>query len=82
MGCEADHSPPSSVEVKEWVELYLHSPTMSQWRGAQLKAQGQLYLYLYLLLYHLVNSFMTCLSIHHHTCYAVLIVWILLLVIF
>jgi hypothetical protein len=23
---EADHSPPSSVEVKEWVELYLHSP--------------------------------------------------------
>jgi hypothetical protein len=25
-GREADHSPPSSVEVKEWVELYLHSP--------------------------------------------------------
>jgi hypothetical protein len=23
---EADHSPPSSSEVKEWVELYLHSP--------------------------------------------------------
>jgi hypothetical protein len=23
---EADHSPPSSAEVKEWVELYLHSP--------------------------------------------------------
>jgi hypothetical protein len=23
---EADHSPPSSVEVKECVELYLHSP--------------------------------------------------------
>jgi hypothetical protein len=22
----ADHSPPSSAEVKEWVELYLHSP--------------------------------------------------------
>jgi hypothetical protein len=22
---EADHSPPSSAEVKEWVELYLHS---------------------------------------------------------
>jgi len=22
----ADHSPPSSPEVKEWVELYLHSP--------------------------------------------------------
>jgi hypothetical protein len=25
-GREADHSPPSSAEVKEWVELYLHSP--------------------------------------------------------
>jgi hypothetical protein len=25
-GREADHSPPSDAEVKEWVELYLHSP--------------------------------------------------------
>jgi hypothetical protein len=25
-GREADHSPPSSAEVKEWVELYFHSP--------------------------------------------------------
>jgi hypothetical protein len=25
-GSEADHSPPSSAEVKECVELYLHSP--------------------------------------------------------
>jgi hypothetical protein len=25
-GREADNSPPSSAEVKEWVELYLHSP--------------------------------------------------------
>jgi len=25
-GREADHSPPSSAEVKEWVELCLHSP--------------------------------------------------------
>jgi hypothetical protein len=25
-GLEADHSPPSSAEVKECVELYLHSP--------------------------------------------------------
>jgi hypothetical protein len=23
---EADHSPPSNAEVKEWGELYLHSP--------------------------------------------------------
>jgi hypothetical protein len=45
-GREADHSPPSSAEVKECVELYLHSPKTPSWRGAQLqKAQGQLYLY-------------------------------------
>jgi hypothetical protein len=47
-GCEADHSPPSSAEVKEWVDLYLNSPNTSSWRGVQLKAQGQIYLYLYL----------------------------------
>jgi hypothetical protein len=33
-GREADHSPPSSVEVRECVELYLHSPNTSSWRGA------------------------------------------------
>jgi hypothetical protein len=36
-GREADHSPPSSAEVKERVKLYLHSPNTSPWRGAQLK---------------------------------------------
>jgi hypothetical protein len=34
---EADHSPPSSAEVKECVELYLHSPNMPSWSGAYLK---------------------------------------------
>jgi hypothetical protein len=34
-GREADHSPPSSAEVKEWVELYFHSPNTPSWRGAQ-----------------------------------------------
>jgi len=34
---EANNSPPASAEVKEWVELYLHSPNTSSWRGAQLK---------------------------------------------
>jgi hypothetical protein len=33
-GLEADHSPPSGAEVKECMELYLHSPNMSSWRGA------------------------------------------------
>jgi hypothetical protein len=34
---EADHSPPSRAKVKEWVELYLHSPNTPSWRGAELK---------------------------------------------
>jgi hypothetical protein len=33
-GREADHSPTSSVEVKEWMELYLHSPNTPSWHGA------------------------------------------------
>jgi len=32
-GCEADHSPPSTAEFKEWVELHLHSPNTPSWRG-------------------------------------------------
>jgi hypothetical protein len=35
-GREADHSPPSNAKVKEWVELYLHSPNTPSWRGAWL----------------------------------------------
>jgi hypothetical protein len=34
---EADHSPLSSAEVKEGVELHLHSTNKSSRRGAQLK---------------------------------------------
>jgi hypothetical protein len=50
VGHEADYAPPSSAEVKECVELYLHSNTPS-WCGAQLKKpQGQLYLYLFYLI--------------------------------
>jgi hypothetical protein len=45
-GRESDHSPPSSAEVEECVELYLHYPNTPSWRGAQLKAQGQIYLLL------------------------------------
>jgi hypothetical protein len=33
-GGKADHSPPSSTEVKECVELHLHSPNTPPWRGA------------------------------------------------
>jgi hypothetical protein len=47
-GCEADHSPPSSAEVKEWVELYPLSPNTPPWRWAQLKeSTGTTLPYLY-----------------------------------
>jgi hypothetical protein len=36
-GGEADHSPPSSGEFKDCVELYFHSPNTPPWRGAQFK---------------------------------------------
>jgi hypothetical protein len=47
-GREADHSPPSSAEVKERVEQYLHSPNTPSWRGAQLKYRDNFTFYLYL----------------------------------
>jgi hypothetical protein len=36
-GRETDHSPSSSAELKEWVEIYLHSPNTPAWRVAQFK---------------------------------------------
>jgi hypothetical protein len=36
-GGKADQSPRTSAKVKELVELYLHSPSMPSWHGAQLK---------------------------------------------
>jgi hypothetical protein len=41
-GHEADHSPPYSAKVKECVELCIHSPNTSSWRGAQLKHRDTL----------------------------------------
>jgi hypothetical protein len=39
LGCEVNHSHPSSVEFKECMELYFHSPNTPSWRGAQLKKE-------------------------------------------
>jgi hypothetical protein len=36
-GREADHSSPSSADVKECVKLYLHSRNTPSWCGSQLK---------------------------------------------
>jgi hypothetical protein len=44
---DSNHPPPSSAEVKESVELYLHSPNMSSGRGAQLKHRDNFTFYLY-----------------------------------
>jgi hypothetical protein len=52
----ADHSPPSSAEVKEWVELYLHSPNMPPWRNVQLKHGDFTYLPTYLSTYRGVQA--------------------------
>jgi hypothetical protein len=46
-GREADHSPPSSAEVKKCVELYIHPPNTPSWRGAQLKHRENFTFYLY-----------------------------------
>jgi hypothetical protein len=46
-GREADHSLPSNAEVKECVELYLHSLNMSSWRGAELSTGTTLLLLLH-----------------------------------
>jgi hypothetical protein len=41
LGHEVDHLSPSNAEVKECMELYLHSPNMPSWCDAQFKkAQG------------------------------------------
>jgi hypothetical protein len=48
---EADHSPPSSTEVKECVELYFHSPNMPSWGGAQLKHRDNFTL-IFIRIYH------------------------------
>jgi hypothetical protein len=45
-GRKADHSPPSSAEVKECVDLYFHFPNTSSWRGAQLKHRDNFSFYL------------------------------------
>jgi hypothetical protein len=41
-GRDADHSLPSTAEVKECVELYLHSTNTPSWRGAQGTGTGTL----------------------------------------
>jgi hypothetical protein len=43
-GVKKDFS--SSTEVKEWVELYLHSPNTPSWCGAQLKHRDNFTFYL------------------------------------
>jgi hypothetical protein len=48
---EVDYSSPSRVEVKEWVELYLHSPNTPSWRGTQGEHRDEYYFNLELTVY-------------------------------
>jgi hypothetical protein len=41
----ADLSPPSSVQFKEYVKIYLHTPNTPSWRSAQLKYRKSFTLY-------------------------------------
>jgi hypothetical protein len=45
-GQEADHSPPYTTKVKEFVELYLHSPNTFSWRCVELSGGKTLHLHL------------------------------------
>jgi hypothetical protein len=59
-GREADHSPPSSAEIKESVELYLHSPITPSWIGAQLKHRGN-----FIFIFTIGDVFTLSLIIHY-----------------
>jgi hypothetical protein len=54
-GRDADHSPPSSAEGKECVELYLHSPNISSWRGAQLKRHRDNFTFTFMVTGHMTS---------------------------
>jgi hypothetical protein len=55
-GCEADHSPPSSAEVKEWVELFLHSLSKPSWRAAWLKKHRDNFTFLFIIMFNWSSS--------------------------
>jgi len=61
---EADHSPAAGTEVKECVELYLHSPNTTSRRGAQLKHRDNFTL-LYLTLLDFTLRYFTFTVIVH-----------------
>jgi hypothetical protein len=61
-GRGADYSPPSCAEVKECVELYLHSPNTPSWRGASLSTGITLPLPLRVLLEFVFIALVTGLS--------------------
>jgi hypothetical protein len=61
-GREADHSPPSSAEVKAGVELYLHSPNKPSCRGAHLKHKYFTFTFTFTFLPNNAANFTICLD--------------------
>jgi hypothetical protein len=64
-GREADHSPPSSADVKEWLELYLYSPDTPSWRGARFKKAHENFTFL--LFTFINNCVCRCVYCHETT---------------
>jgi hypothetical protein len=62
-GREADHTPPSSVEFKEWVELYIHSPNTPSWSGAPLKKQRDNFTFYFLFLKYFEHFSTKCINV-------------------
>jgi hypothetical protein len=52
---EADHSTPSSAEVVECLDLYLLSPNVLSWHGAQLKHRDN---------FTFIFKFLSCICVH------------------
>jgi hypothetical protein len=74
LGREADHSPPSSAEVKECVELYFHSSNTPSWRDAQLKHRDKFTFTFYSRMYVCV-----CVCVCMYVCMYFCVVFLLLL---
>jgi hypothetical protein len=77
-GREVDHSPPSSAEVKECVELYLHSPNTPSWRGAYLKHRDNFsftFTFTYLIMTSTFHRQNIPLTIHHNVMVTYMILW-------
>jgi hypothetical protein len=74
LGHEADHSPASRAKVKEYMEVYLHSPNMPQWHGSQLKHRGN-FTFTLLNHHHWYPFAFISFMLHSKECYLLILRW-------